>query len=191
METDILKPLRESDEKAWNEVYETYSEKLYEFIYYRVGMQESDAKDIFQETMLTAVSRIGSCRGPIYPWLCGIARNKILHLYRARKRQNAKELKILEMDKKLMDWYSYLETEPISEDLLAREDTKRMVSAILSMLPDNYKQSLILKYIEGYSLEEISQELNISVHAVGQLIYRARKYFKSAFAKYMQEEVAF
>jgi len=79
--------LRDNEEVVrW---FDTYSDPVYGFIFYRVGRDADLAGDVAQETFVTAletIDRFDPRRGDMFPWLTHIARNCIRkHLYRKNK----------------------------------------------------------------------------------------------------------
>ncbi len=190
-ETLLHQVQRERNTTAWNLLYERYAERLYRFLYYRVGRREAEAQDLFQETLLTAVDRIHTCRESFASWLWGIARHKLLHFYRSQARRQERETPMSQMDQALEEWMDRFETHDLPDELLVQQETRQFIGAALSALPPHYQRGLVLKYVEGRTLEDIGQECRMSVSAVGHLLFRARAAFKIAFAKLTQGELTY
>ena len=57
------------------------------------------------------------------------------------------------------------------------------VQRALNELPPKYRAPLVLFSVEGYSIAEISEMLNISVGAVKTRLYRAREMFRQAYGE--------
>jgi RNA polymerase sigma-70 factor (ECF subfamily) len=69
------------------DVYDTHTEKIYRFIYYKTFRRET-AEDLTSQTFLRALERIEQFdpgRGSITVWLYRIARNLVIDHFRARK----------------------------------------------------------------------------------------------------------
>ncbi|MGI6395420.1 MAG: RNA polymerase sigma factor [bacterium] len=60
---------------------------------------------------------------------------------------------------------------------------KEKTEAVLSAMPVEYKDVIILKEIEGFSYEEIAQTLQIPIGTVMSRLHRARGYLKKVFRK--------
>lgn len=60
---------------------------------------------------------------------------------------------------------------------LAREK----IHAVLARLMPRYRQILILKYIEGHSVEEIAKKFALTFKSVESQLFRARKAFVELF----------
>ena len=70
---------------------------------------------------------------------------------------------------------------PSTGDPLRRADhaeLKRLVHAVLDRLPGRYGEALEWKYVEGHSVEEISERLGIGQTAAQSLLARARVAFR-------------
>ena len=51
------------------------------------------------------------------------------------------------MDEQLRDIYARLESEPLDDEVLRREETREMVGATMSQLPPQYREALEAKYV--------------------------------------------
>jgi RNA polymerase sigma-70 factor (ECF subfamily) len=158
---------------------------LYRFCLYRVGGNHHLCEEVVQETLLSAIRRLGRydprrSGGSIFPWLTGLARNEIR---RVLAREKAVELARFwrRMDRRLLRLYAALESEPFGDDLLARAETREMVNATMAQLPPHYGRALEAKYVLGKSVREIAAGLDTSAKAVESLLTRARKAFRAAF----------
>lgn len=165
---------------AFNEFFSTYFGRLTRFCRARVG-DEQAVEDIVQETLIKAIRNLHSYRGEalLYTWLCGICRNQISDWY-------AKHHKRLEGDASLdsdPDVLAALESLGISvQDSVADGIALRdLVSLVLDHLPERYGSALEMKYVEGLSVKEIAQRMNLGRLATQSLLSRARSAFKSGF----------
>ena len=79
--------LRRRDKEEVVRWFDTYSDPVYGFIFYRVGRDADLAGDVAQETFVTAletIDRFDPRRGEMFPWLTYIARNCIRKILRRR-----------------------------------------------------------------------------------------------------------
>lgn len=159
---------------------------LYRFCLYRVGRNRHLCEEVVQETLVRAVrelARYDPARsgGNIFPWLTGLARNEIR---RALRRENAAvSLEALwdRMDEELRTIYGQLQSEPLSDEVLRREETREMVGATMSQLPSHYREALEAKYVAGKSVRQIAAEQSTTEKAVEGQLARARKAFRATF----------
>ncbi len=161
-------------------------EPLYRFCLYRVGRNRHLCEEVVQETLLRALADLksydpGRAGNNIFPWLTGLARNEI-HRVLSRER-SAVSLETLwaNMDRELLAVYARLESEPMGEDLLEREETRQLVNATMSQLPPRYRAALEAKYVEGQSVRTLAEAWSTSEKAVESQLSRARKAFRATF----------
>ncbi|MGY8794833.1 MAG: RNA polymerase sigma factor, partial [Woeseiales bacterium] len=67
------------------------------------------------------------------------------------------------------------------ESAQRRDEIARFVRVTLEHLPSRYARALELKYVQGYSVKEISASLSITEKAVESTLSRARVAFKERF----------
>jgi len=83
----LIRDAQSGDSEAFAMLYEEYVDKVYHYIYLRVGQVE-EAEDLTQEVFLKALKGIGSYRerGALFvSWLLRIAHNLIIDHYRKQK----------------------------------------------------------------------------------------------------------
>ena len=144
-------------------------------IYNQVDKDEETAQEILQETFFAAVRSAGKFRGKskVYTWLCSIANRKVADYYRHKKRETKHKVQYSidtnEIKDALADVVTILESEESSKD----------IRKTLFSLPLHYRQVLLLKYVEGLPVSEISEVMERSPKSVEGLLTRARKEFQS------------
>ncbi|MCY2954954.1 MAG: sigma-70 family RNA polymerase sigma factor [Planctomycetota bacterium] len=159
---------------------------LYVFCLYRVGRNRHLCEEVVQETLVQAIRDIGQydparSDNSIFGWLTGLARN---HIHRVLARENASvslEALWARMDRELLDVYAKLESEPFSDEVLQREETREMVNVTMSQLPVHYRDALEAKYVAGRSVREIAAASRMSEKAAESLLTRAREAFRATF----------
>ena len=159
---------------------------LYRFCFWRVGGNRHLCEDVVQETMVRAIRDLEHFdpdrgRGEIFPWLAGLARNEIQRAVAREK--TAANLQTLweKMDDELRRIYAALESEPVDDELLGREETRQMVGATMSQLPPRYRDALEAKYVAGRTVREMAAAGKLSEKAVESQLTRARKAFRATF----------
>jgi RNA polymerase sigma-70 factor (ECF subfamily) len=159
---------------------------LYSFCLYRVGRKRHLCEEVVQETLVRALRDLTKYDpdrggGDIFPWLTGLARNEIQRvLARERPLVSLEEL-WGRMDRELLALYARLESEPFDEELLRREETRRLVNATMAQLPPQYREALEAKYLSGRSVRDLAERWRVSEKAVESQLTRARKAFRAAF----------
>lgn len=139
--------------------------KLYSFTYALLQNRE-EAEDIIQETYFRCL-RSDSGNYPPYAYLKKVARNLIYDRY--RHWQTTK---------------NQIEKHSLSEDLTATEDnwiTRTLVQELMNQLPEQYRQVLQLRIIEGYSRKETAERMERSEDGIRGLQYRALQALRDLF----------
>ncbi len=182
-EADFIIRLRTGDSAAIQELFYTYFERLYSFIYQDVGRDRPTAEDILQETFLNAIKSARNFRGNshVYTWLVGIAHHKIADHYRRLKREHRNL--ILSYDDSSEDLARVREDYASAENVAEAAEVKLLVEEILQKLPWHYRQVLLLKYIEGLPVTDISLVMKRSIKSVDGLLNQARKSFREQISK--------
>jgi RNA polymerase sigma-70 factor (ECF subfamily) len=146
---------------------------------------KEDAEEIVQDVFLSAIDSLGiySGRSSLISWLYGIARHEISDYYRKKR------VKILVLSKAPL-LAELLGDEKWSEQfahLALREEVKR----ILGRLLPRYEQLLRMKYLEGWSVEDMARELDESFKATETALFRARKAFALEWSKLYEKQYHF
>ncbi len=137
-------------------------------------------EDIAQETFIRAYRALHQFRGDaqFYTWLYRIAVNTAKKFLLELKR----DLTVSEAAFKLNDDGDETYTarnEPISdetpESALAAKEIGSAVNAALESLPDDLKQALTLRELEGLSYEDIAEAMGCPIGTVRSRIFRARE----------------
>jgi len=161
---------------------EQHLEPLYAFVHFRLGGRREEIEDVVQETFAAALSGIGSFdgRSSLYSWLCGIAKNKI-RASRSRLRPRSLEQALEDSDPEIDSILAQVSREPLPEHVLERKETRQLVGATLSSLPEDYREALLSKYVEGLSTEELADRAGKSASAADSTLTRARTAFARIF----------
>ncbi len=127
-------------------MYEEYSEAVYQFIYFLVGDEEL-AKDLTQETFVKAWKSSASFRQDASEktWLTKIARNLVYDHFR-RKRV----LKFIPF----LQEHEQIEVTYVPEKWLEAKDEQYRLYEALGKLPHHYREAIVLRKIEGFSIKE-------------------------------------
>jgi RNA polymerase sigma-70 factor (ECF subfamily) len=156
-DADLVRLARTGDEAAFANLYRRYSRVVHGLLLARIPI--SDVDDLVQEVFLSAWMRLDSLRDPgaFGGWLSTIARNRA-----ADFRRRAADV---------------VELPPTLE---ARDSTADRVEAlavldVVRTLPDAYKETLILRLVEGLSGPEIAQRTGLTAASVRVNLHRGMK----------------
>ena len=120
-------------------------------------------------------------RGSMPTWLCLLSRNRIRRALRERGRFRADAETWERIDGRLRAAYRELDSSPLPDDALERQETAELVRMALANLPENYRSALRQRYYEQRTLEQIATLGGTTEGAVKSLLHRARLAFKAAF----------
>jgi RNA polymerase sigma-70 factor (ECF subfamily) len=153
------------EQQAWTmeRVYETFVESVYRFIYRRVGNRE-DAEDLSAQVFFKALRSLEHQReeASIRAWLYQVARTVIADHWRQFYRLPAVSLEFLPR---------LHQPTPLPQEIspLAADEATRL----LSLLPDNYRRVLTLRFIDHLSIKETAAEMGTTEGNVKILQFRA------------------
>lgn len=153
------------DQDAFGQLYERYSQRIYQYIFYRTG-SEADAEDLAAKTFMRAWQHMATYddRGvPFSAWLYRIAHNLVANWHRDHSRR-----KVISLDD-LSRW-QVNEDGPEASALLS-EDRAALLSAV-RRLPADRQELLALKFVEHLSNAEIGGVMGRSEGAIKSLYHR-------------------
>jgi RNA polymerase sigma-70 factor (ECF subfamily) len=163
--------------QAFGHLYRIYLDQIYRYVFYHVN-DKMTAEDITEEVFLKAWKAIKSCKGrgkTFSSWLYRIAHNHMVNTLRDNNRitylANDREIQI---------------TDPTRQAELNIE-CQEMLKAI-DCLPENQKQVIILKFIEGLDNREISKIIGKSEGAVRITQMRALTKLREKFGEKRDED---
>ena len=166
------------DKKAYELLVIKYERRIQRLIG-RMVRDVDLVEDIAQETFIRAYRALAQFRGDaqFYTWLYRIAVNTAKKALMELKRDpTISENSFKSGDD---DETSPLENELTSsetpEAILASKEIAEMVNAAMAALPEELRQAITLREIEGLSYEEISEFMNCPIGTVRSRIFRARE----------------
>lgn len=138
-------------------------------------------EDIAQETFIRAYRALGQFRGEaqFYTWLYRIAVNTAKKALVDLKRDPLVSETALRAGAEDEDETSAVENELTSaetpETVLAAKEIAATVNSAMEALPEELRQAVTLREIEGLSYEEIAEVMNCPIGTVRSRIFRARE----------------
>ena len=163
-----------TDSEAFGILYECYVNKIYNYIYYRVGNQH-DAEDLTARTFhraLNHIERYVNQGAPFSAWLYRIAHNLVANWHRDQSRRKLISLE----DIKLI-----IQRRDGPDQMTEQREEKDQLLAIIQRLPSERQQLLILKFAHGLSNAEIGQVMGRSEGAIKSLYHRTLLSLRETF----------
>jgi len=168
------------DQKAFELLVIKYQRRI-ERLIGRMVRDVDLVEDIAQETFIRAYRALAQFRGDaqFYTWLYRIAVNTAKKALMDLKRDPLVSESALRGSSDDEDETSAVENELTSsetpETVLAAKEIAAAVNAAMEALPDELRQAVTLREIEGLSYEEISEVMNCPIGTVRSRIFRARE----------------
>ena len=154
--------------EAFGKLYHKYVSNIYQYVFYKVK-DKMTAEDITQQVFVKALKAIGTCKGKestFSPWLYRIAYNQTIDTFRKAKPKLTIKIEISEENRDLV--------QETHDDLRKQE-----LLEVIDELPQNQKDVIILKFIEGLDNGEIGKVLGKSQGAIRILQMRALSALRS------------
>lgn len=165
-EVELLERARVFDEAALGEIYDRYEERIFAYIYRRIGdptLAEDLTAQVFLK-MLEAIRKEKAWNSSFSGWLYRIAHNLVIDQYRKRGRAT----------------YMSIDDAP---DLVTKEEgpaqtAERQFDAdnlrkAIDRLTEEQASVVSLRFLEGYSITEVATLLEKTEGAIKALQYRA------------------
>ena len=177
------------EEAAFREIVNRYKDSLYAFL--RQFIRQHDlVEDVFQETFLQLFNSRDSfdMSRPLRPWLFTIAANKAKDALRKKQRKAAATIGTI-ADAQEMSFEEVLNTltsdKTAPYDELQKDETAVRVRQVITDLPDNLREILILAYFNKFSYKQMAEILSIPIGTVKSRLHTAvgrfARDYKAAF----------
>ena len=180
LETQFIERLKEGDAAAFEALIEERTGEVYGLLY-RLTENSEEARDLTQETFLRAFQSIGQFRGEsdLRTWIYRIAINQARNKWRWWRRRRRDATVSLDSENAhgnhpLIDSLPSERDQSPEQETLAHEREHALRKALHS-LSLSYRETVILRDIEGFTYEEIAETLGINVGTVKSRLARGRQ----------------
>jgi len=158
---------------AFEEIVKRYTPLLYSLAYRLLGHGE-EAEDAVQEILEKAFRALPRFRisQRFFPWLYTIGLNHLRSLERRRKRR--RRLKIVNAEpERVLEFAASEQGNPVRRSEL--KEGERLAQEALDMLRIEYREVFVLRQIQGLSVQEVAEVLQMPEGTVKTHLHRARK----------------
>ncbi len=142
------------DRAAFGELYNRYARMVHAIVLARVPY--SNAEDLVQDVFVSAYGKLGRLRQPaaFAGWLAAMARRRATEFYRGRREEAGDG------------------REPTRDP---GHDEALVVLDVIRKLPEAYRETLILRLVEGFNGAEIAQQTGLTPDSVRVNLHRGMK----------------
>lgn len=165
----------QKDPEAFGKLYDMYIDQIFRFVRFKVATDEN-AQDITSDVFLKtwhylqkSEKKIENFNALIYR----VARNCIVDYYR-KKSKDSVVSSCEQFEEIVKDRTNIIDELDIKIDL-------EQIESKLKLLKEEYREVIILRYIEDLNISEIAEILNKTKSNVRVLIHRALKTLKDIF----------
>jgi len=172
----LVEKAQRGDKRAFGILVEKYHKKLTRLLS-RMVRDQSEIEDIVQDSFVKAYRAINNFRGDsaFYTWLYRIgintAKNHLVSLGRRPKAMNEVEIEDVENFED-GDELRSIET---PENTMTTKEIVATVNDTIEGLPDELKEAISLREMDGLSYEEIAELMQCPIGTVRSRIFRARE----------------
>lgn len=155
IEQTIVREVLAGERDRFGRLYELYAPLVHGVLLARVPRDEVD--DLVQDIFLHALRKLHTLRNPTAfgPWIAMIARNRAMDFHRASR-----------------------ETVEVEENTAVAKQSSRTAHEVLDFirqLPDAYRETLVLRFVEGMTGPEIAVRTGLTPASVRVNLHRGVK----------------
>lgn len=181
----LLEQARAGDDAALSRAFEKHRRRLTVLVHFKLSSENrgfSEVEDVVQEVFLRAFRDLDrfsyQSSGSFLRWLSSIADHAIVDRvrYRNRERRAGQEVPFRSESNPMGPEPADTKT---PSRLFAQQEAVARLLARLELLPEDYRQAIVMAKIEGLSTVEMAERLGKSREAVALLVYRAVKRFRA------------
>ncbi|MFA6160005.1 MAG: RNA polymerase sigma factor [Parcubacteria group bacterium] len=157
-----------------------YESKILRYIRRISNLPKETIEDLGQEIFLKAYENINDFDESLKfsSWLYRIARNHVISFW--RKNKNMQTVVSFDADE---NFKNMLEAEGDLAKKIEAKDMAKIIGKILSQIRIDYREVLMLRFMEDKDYNEISDILKKPVGTIGTLLNRAKKELKNELEK--------
>lgn len=192
--TVLLRRARGGDFEAFSKLVDRFQQRVFAVARRIVGHQQ-DAEDVTQQTFLSVMEHLGDFReeSSVATWMLRIATNHALQVLRKRR-----GLPTVSIDSPMNDNGDTYATMPHPDFiaqwryepsfLVQQREVRQLIEAELQELPEKYRVVFVLRDIEGLSVKETAEALELTEANVKVRLLRARLDLRERLTRALGDE---
>ncbi len=175
----VIERVLSGDSSAFEVLILKYQSQIY-YSALNIVKNNEYAEDICQDAFLKAYEKLDTLqdREHFFSWLKRIAVNMALNHYERHKR-----IVDVESEDDDINYFENITSGECPEEYIIKDELRRYVKFFVESLPDRLKTVVILREVEDFSYEEISEMLNIPLGTVRSRLFNARQIIKERLIK--------
>lgn len=182
---ELIHKARIGDELAFKKLMKKYYKSVY-YMIYKILKNEHDTEDVTIEVFTKVFYNLDmySETHSFSTWLFKIASNHAIDFLRKQKFKKNE----VQIDKPISDeegdWFMEIPSNTHNpEESLIRKQNQQKILELIEILPEDLKQIIRLRFIEGLSYKDIAEKLNQPLGTVKARIFRGRNLLISMLNK--------
>lgn len=185
-----LQALQDGDRAEFARLVDAYSTQIYRLALKMLG-NEQDAEDVLQNTFMKALLSIKKFEGrsSLSTWLYRIAVNESLMILRRQKPTISVAMDYESDDDEIQHPTQFTDWCCLPEDELLSVESKGYLDEAIRRLPEKLQVVFLLRDIEGLSIRETSETLDLTETAVKTRLLRARLNLREQLSMYFGERL--
>lgn len=178
------------DRRAFETLVRKHERRVFRVTLAVLGNYE-DAEEAMQDTFVKAYRHIGQFRreSRFTTWLTRIAVNEALQKRQARKNtvslEEVAETEVQVLPHRNQQWHDN------PEKLYGKQEVRKLVEDAIRSLPTIYRETFVLRDVEGLRAEEAAELLGLTLPAIKSRLLRARLLMREALAARLEESPTF
>jgi len=183
----LVERARQGDLGAFDLLMQRHQERIYQVIYHMISHHE-DARDLTQETFITAYHALDRFRGDAAfgTWLYRIAVNKTLNfLEKKRPERSGPSLNDLDARAEHDPDLVALITERTPRREVSLAELRQKLNEAIMKLSEKHRLVVVMHEVQGMPHEEIARILDCSVGTVRSRLFYARQQLQAYLSDYL------
>jgi RNA polymerase sigma factor (sigma-70 family) len=159
------------NKQAYGHIIDKYKNQLYATVL-RMTKNPQDAQDLVQEAFIKVYYQLGKYdkKGSFSGWLKRVAINHCMDEFR-KKHHRIENVEIHE---------NVIENPNHPEIIFLKKEKHRQLERLIATLPEDERMIILLRYVNEFSYDEISELLDVPVSTVRNKLHRAKKKLRAA-----------
>lgn len=173
-DSELVQRAKNGDKTAFDMLVRKYQHRIAAVVS-RFVRDYAECQDVVQDSFIRAYKSLSGFRGDsqFYTWMYRIAVNTAKNHLSSKKRRPSFDVEL--DDAENIDGGIYIQNNDTPEHELLRDEIAQVVTRALELLPEDIRQAITLREMEGLSYEEIADVMNTPVGTVRSRIFRARE----------------